>query len=283
MSKKKNKWDNWKVLLLIAAMLLFMFVELRPELQPLRDSVVYDIVFRLVITGVILYFTFFRKKKPSRPAMAALVAAAWLPWQILVLPFPKLTLSCVILLGFSGLGILLYEQIRIRRHTEPLLYVTMLVLVLTITFAQDYTFVENPNGFRYWQLSLASALLCGAAAFWMVFHGILVLKDNRMSEKIAFGIVGIMLGFLFMYPLPQNLNYILDTSEPIFYEMPVVDKDVNTGGKSTTYYLYLDWQGQQISMTVSQSDYYRYEIGDPVPVTLYEGAFDDPYYIMGHR
>lgn len=280
MAQKKNKWQSGKLLLLIAAAFLFMFVELRPELQPLRDSAAYDILFRLVISGLILYFTFFRKKKPSRPALTALVAAAWLPWQILVLPFPKLTVACVTLLGFSGVGILVYEQIRFRKHTEPLLYVTMFVLLLTVTFAQDYTFVDVPNSFRYWQLSLLSALVCGAGAFWLVFRGILVLKDDRMSEKIAFGLGGLMLGFFLMYPLPQNLNYILDTSKPVYYQMPVVDKDINTGGKSTTYYLYLEFRGQEISMTVSQSDYYRYALGDLVPVTLYQGAFDDPYYIM---
>ena len=280
MAKKKNKWQSWKLLLLIAASILFMFVELHPELQPLRDSAAYDILFRLVISGLILYFSFFRKKKPSRPAMVALVAAAWLPWQILVLPFPKLTVVCVTVLGFSGVGILVYEQIRFRKHTEPLLYVTMFILLLTFTFAQDYTFVDDPNGFRYWQLSLVSAVVCGALAFWLVFRGILVLKDDRLSEKVAFGLGGLMLGFFLMYPLPQNLNYVLDTSEPVYYQMPVVDKDINTGGKSTTYYLYLEFRGQEISMTVSQSDYYRYALGDLVPVTLYQGAFDDPYYIM---
>ena len=280
MAKKKGKTQTGKVLLLIAASFLFMFVELRPELQPLRDSLVYDLAFRLVISGTILYFTFWGKKKPSWPAMIALVAAAWMPWQKLLLPSSKLMVAYVTLLGFSGVAILVYEQIRFKKHTEPLLYVTAFIILLSISFVQEYTFVENPNGFRYWQLSLISALLCGAAAFWLVFRGILVLKDNRLSERIAFGFCGLMVGFFLMYPLPQNLNYILDTSDPVCYQMPVVDKDISTGGKSTTYYLRMEFKGQEISMTVSQSDYYRYALGDFVPVTLYQGAFDDPYYIM---
>ena len=41
----------------------------------------------------------------------------------------------------------------------------------------------------------------------------------------------------------------------------------------------LRFRDEEIELNVSQSVYFRYEIGQTLPVDLYQGFFNDPYYI----
>jgi hypothetical protein len=71
----------------------------------------------------------------------------------------------------------------------------------------------------------------------------------------------------------------LDVSEPEHFEAYILDKEIDSSGKSTEYEMTVEIGGQQIQLDVSQSVYFRYEIGQNLPVDLYQGFFNDPYYI----
>ena len=77
------------------------------------------------------------------------------------------------------------------------------------------------------------------------------------------------------------LNYMLDQSEPTVYEMVIEEKDIDRGYKSRTdYYIFFDHGGKELKMEVSSETYAAHEVGDTLPVMLYDGAFDKPYFII---
>lgn len=269
-----------KGLLLLAAALSIYFFLLYPGMQDIRNTLAFEVLFRLAISGVILYFAWIWKKKSSFPAKCTLTAIACVVWFPLLIPNFKVFLLAATVLEFAGVAVLLWEQINLKKHTEPLLYVTAFLLLVAAGNATSYTFVENPNGMHFGLVTALLTLLAGIFAGYLVFSGTLKLKDDRKSERIAFVFAGLLVGFFLVWPTILNLNYLLDQQIPEVYEMPVEEKDINTAGKNTSYYLYVSFRGEQLKLDVSQSQYYHYEKGEVVPVTLYEGAFHDPFYIV---
>ena len=73
----------------------------------------------------------------------------------------------------------------------------------------------------------------------------------------------------------------LDKSEPTVYEMVIEEKDIDRGYKSRTdYYVVLNHRGEELKMEVSNETFGAHEVGDKLPVMLYDGAFDKPYFII---
>lgn len=247
--KMQASWRKMLLILGVAVGISYVFL-LYPGMQDFRNTLAFDILFRLVISGVILYFAWLWKKKPSLPAKWTLTAMACTVWFPLLIPSFKVFLLAAFLL-----------------------------LVLTGN-ASSYTFVEDPNGMHFGLPTALFTLLAGTFSGYLIFSGKLKLMDDRKSERIAFVIAGFLVGFFLTWPTILNLNYLLDNQIPQIYEMPVEEKDINTSGKNTSYHLYVSFQGEQLKLDVSQSRYYAYEPGDIVPVTLHQGAFHDPFYIV---
>jgi hypothetical protein len=61
--------------------------------------------------------------------------------------------------------------------------------------------------------------------------------------------------------------------------MTIADKDIDSSRSGTYYEFILVYEGKEIELDVSQSEYFQYEIGDSFSVDLYQGFFGDAYYI----
>ena len=76
------------------------------------------------------------------------------------------------------------------------------------------------------------------------------------------------------------MNVYLDTSLPTYEEYIIVDKDIDAGARQVTNYKLEVKKGDTtFTIGVPETTYYRYEINDTIRLSLYEGAFNDPYYI----
>ena len=282
-SRKKtsgNKGVSWKWwLLALAGWLLLMILEGRPQLQPIRDSLAYRLMTKLILSGVILYFTFCWREKQTLPAKVILCISALLPFQTLLIQSDRFLLITILLIPLVGTAYLLYQHITTKRHSQVLFYVTMTLYLFGIMSSRDYTFVNNADGFHFWRVSLLAAVLLGAGGIYLVANGILTLKDNRISEKVCLCLLTFFMGFVLTWATAMNLNYALDTSEPKVYSLEIIEKDISSSRSGTDYYLYVELHGEKRRLTVSQSDYHSCDIGDDHYVYLYSGAFNDPYYI----
>ena len=114
-SRKKtsgNKGVSWKWwLLALAGWLLLMILEGRPQLQPIRDSLAYRLMTKLILSGVILYFTFCWREKQTLPAKVILCISALLPFQTLLIQSDRFLLITILLIPLVGTAYLLYQHI----------------------------------------------------------------------------------------------------------------------------------------------------------------------------
>ena len=159
------------------------------------------------------------------------------------------------------------------------LFSTLFFGIMVLSAMKDYTYVRNNDAFRYWQISLVLALLMGAAAWYLLVHGYIRLKDDRMSEKVCWCIMAVFASFVLIWATANNLNYMLDLSEPEQFHAVIIDKEIDNSGKDTHYEMTVIIGDEQIQMNVSQSVYFHHEIGQTLPVDLYKGFFNHPYYI----
>lgn len=279
--KKKSSHNHWLMWLLAVPLWIgFLFLEGSPKLQSLRDSVWYIIGWKLLISGVILFFTFFGKTKQTVAAKIILSACACVPWLVLLGCSDRLFLVVLTMLAYLLLGYALYFNIKKRKSNSLIFFMTAFFTLAMLEKLGTYTYIDESNEMQYWYWYLAVGIVAGVVFGVLAFKEIIYLKDRRVSEKVCVGLLAAFVGFVFPWVTVENANYMFDASEPVIYELTVGEKDLETHSKSgTDYYLIVGLDGKKIELEVSQSEYYQYEIGDKIPISLYEGFFGKPYYI----
>ena len=273
---KGIQWYWW--LLGFGAYLVFMILEFRPELQPMRDTILWKVTGKAIYSGLILYFAWIAKKHPPRSGQIIMTLMAATFWLGLIVPSNRLVLLYITVLVFAGIGYLFFLVIQKKKNNEPLMYATMFFAIMLLDFMRDYTYVDGDDT-RHWQISLVLALIVGVAACYLIFYGFIRLKDDRMSEKVCWCIISVVVAFILFWTTVNNLNYMLDFSLPDQYQMTITDKEINSSKSGTYYELTLVYKKEKFDLNVPQSTYFQYEIGDRFPVELYRGFFGDPYYI----
>ena len=269
------QWYWW--LAEVAVWFGYMWLAYRPELQPLRDTVIWNALGKLAISGVILYFAWISPGHPPKQGRIIMTLMAAVPWQEMILPSRRFLLLHITVLVFWAAGYLLYLMIRQKKNSDVLMFAAAFFAIMLLDFMDDYVYVDGRD--HHWQISLVLALLIGGAACYLMFNGFIRLKDDRMSEKVCWCIMAAFISFFLIWATANNLNYMLDASEPEHFEAYVLDKEIDSSGKSTKYEMTVLIGGEQIQMDVMQSVYFHYEIGETLPVDLYQGFFNHPYYI----
>jgi hypothetical protein len=158
-------------------------------------------------------------------------------------------------------------------------WLLMFETLMTVVGVTTYTFMEPTKFLHFWEIPLIlSLLLTGVTVFFLV-KGSIELKDDRLSERIALPFLVLFMSFILLTFTVENLNCALDTSEPAAYTVTVKDKH-RSAGKMTRCFLTVTVEGQELDLDVPLSDYREAEIGDPVVVEVYEGAFGRAYCIL---
>ena len=76
------------------------------------------------------------------------------------------------------------------------------------------------------------------------------------------------------------MNVYLDMSTPTYEEYIIIDKDIKAGSRQiTTYEFEVKKDDIVFTIGVSETSYYSYEVNDTIRLSVYNGAFNEPYYI----
>lgn len=235
---------------------------------------------RILLSCALLYFSYFWKKDNPLLAKAILIIAACMPWFTALGMTQRQLLRAETLLMYVSIGALLYWNIKCRCSSWPVMAVAGFLLLSLLEISGRYTYVEDAMEMLHWPEYVACAVAVTVIVGILVFNGVIHLDDDRTSEKVGLCIMAALMGFVLPLVTVNNLNYMLDKSEPTVCELVIDEKNVETSRRSTDYCLILNHNGQELKIEVSGSTYYQYETGDKLPVSLYEGAFRKPYYIV---
>ncbi len=285
-SKKKKKYQKQKssgllksvvicILVFVCSILLFIFSN-HSSLQEVRDSFIVTVIFKLAITATIVFFTFRNKKElPKFGRLLSLLFSA-VPWITVITLSNKIYLIYITVLFFVMFGYLVLKYLKELKVYKWLdLEATFLALFMILD-ARAYSFIENPRGLHFWVVPLIFGIIAGIISFFLVRMDLL---DYTSANLVLMPIVVCFMFFIITWTTALNMNYALDIIEPVEHTAIIVDKDVDTAGKSVDYSFILELDGKTIELDVSSSNYYSYEIGEEFIIEYRRGAFNEPFYI----
>jgi len=280
MGRKKGKYAGkrkidsswlWWLLAIPAYVVLLLLVEF-PAVQ---------FIWKILLSGAALYFSYFWKKDNPLIAKVILTVAACTLWLTTLGLSPRHLLLIETLLLFVSMATLLYWNIKLYCSHEPVLVVVLYLLISVLQVFRQFTYADPAAEMLYWPVYLVCGIATAAGIVFLISKGYYHLKDNRTSEIIATCVIAGFLGFLLPWVTVNNANYMLDTSDPTVYELTIGEKKVNNSSKGPSdYYLIVGRNGQILEFEVAPSKYHQYEVGDKLPVSLYEGALGNAYYVI---
>ena len=217
---------------------------------------------------------FDRGKRLSRLLSGATLALGAWAWFY---PMPyRLVVSLLVLLPCVGLVIVarssgLFRIDEKRNDPHPSVAVPFMLpgFVLTLRVIRDMNFVEW-SGPLYVSAALAALLTVVA-----------VMADRSLRSRRGI-VVLLVLGMSYGFGAGMEGNALLDHSKPSVYPTQITGKQISNG-RYRSYDLYLArWGPRQDNdkVSVSRSFYESVGIGDIVCVSLRQGAFQVPWYIV---
>ena len=267
---------NSLVFLTIGLGLLVYF--LLPELSDFRNSIYGSIVYFLILVGIILCVTVSRKI--SMPLLGKITVWGYGLLFILLSIFDFGRIEMLFLFIYSVINvciaIFLYQKYGVAYKSiwlfGALSYFTTIVVVLRVKYLHG-----EFNSTFLWSAILVSIIIFVPC----LIYGIRYFKLYRDWEKLIGLPLAVLLGgFVLTWLTVASMNVYLDTSAPTYEEYTIIDKDVKAGSRQvTTYELEVKKDDTVFTIGVSEIAYYRHEVNDTIKLSVYNGAFNEPYYI----
>ena len=265
------------LVILIVGLGLFVYFML-PELSDFRNSIYGSIVCSLILVGIILCVTLSRKI--SMPLIGKITVWGYGLLFILLSIFDFGRIEMLFLFIYSVINvcitIFLYQKYGVAYKSiwlfGVLSYFTTIVVVLRVKYLHG-----ELNSTFLWPTIIVSIIIFVPC----LIYGIRYFKLYRDWEKlIALPLVALLGGFVLTWLTVASMNVYLDTSAPTYEEYTIIDKDIKAGSRQvTTYELEVKKDDTVFTIGVSEIAYYSYEVNDTIKLSVYNGAFNEPYYI----
>lgn len=256
---------------------LFVYF-LLPELSDFRNSIYGSIVYFLILVGIILCVTVSRKI--SMPLLGKITVWGYGLLFILLSIFDFGRIEMLFLFIYSVINvcitIFLYQKYGVAYKSiwlfGVLSYFTTIVVVLRVKYLHG-----ELNSTFLWSAILVSIIIFIPC----LIYGIRYFKLYRDWEKLIGLPLAVLLGgFVLTWLTVASMNVYLDTSASTYEEYTIIDKDVKAGSRQvTTYELEVKKDDTVFTIGVSEIAYYRHEVNDTIRLSVYNGAFNEPYYI----
>ena len=242
-----------------------------------------DLIVKIGFSIVILLLAFYKAKDIRLYAKLITLLYLFSYWMCILFLDGRanVIISLIFIIAFTVIAIkssdLKAKPIKLSRFFG----MTGFFLMILMFNILDFTFINENAPF------IISAIIMGVIAVvahaWMFIYirsekGKKLEKKDKTALYICVPIYSIMFGFLLSWILLVNLNYAFDFSNPEKIACEIVDKKQGDNDSSDTFYVLID--GKKIDISVSDSEYFEYEIGDEIVVSLYDGAFNLKYYIF---
>ena len=265
------------LVILIAGVGLFIYF-LLPELSGFRNSIYGLIVDFLLLAGIILGVTL--SHIIGMPLLGKITVWVYglLFIFLSIFDFGKIEMLFYFIYAIINvcMTIFLYQKYGIAYKSILLFgffsYFTTAVVVLRVKYLHS----------EFDSIFLWLAIIVSLIIFIpFLIHGIKYFKLYRDWEKLIWvPLVALLCGFVLVWLTVASMNVYLDTSTPTYEEYVIVDKDIKTGSRQvTTYEFDVKKDDTIFTIGVSETAYYSHEVNDTIKLSIYNGAFNEPYYI----
>ena len=282
--KKKRKFPKFNIMwVTVAVVVAWLIVSAR--VPSLADNFTFNVIVRLLI-GVPFIICAVTNKERGVALFRVCLIMLGIGWILTLFVGGKVLLIYDMITIWFGVIIFmlsftsLFGKHRDLKIRGAVTYGLCFDFLLFFNDMRMYNYIGSERGsIMFWLPALIIGAVVGALAGYLLFTGKAELKDNRKSEKIACIFLAWFMFFALAWSSINHLNFVLDESEPLKMEQKIIDKDKDTGGDSTDYYLIVEINGERTEISVYGQDYKEYEIGDTLTFYYYEGAFNVPFYV----
>lgn len=287
-SKNKNKHNKKSrvssilhpvilCLLIITASIALFVYSIHPALKEFREHIVTKLITKTILSAVIICFTVFDKSEMTKYGKVLSFLFASIPWLSIIVPSLQIYLLVLTAYFFIVFAYIVIKYLKNLKQFGILNFEAAILGVILASSSTLYTFYDTSNGLHFWKISLVIGIIAAVISFY--YAKIDVLELTKSLNLVFTPILICFLFFSITWITAMNLNYALDTNEPTQQIATIVDKDVDTAGKSRDYTFTLNLDGKVFDLNVSSSTYYDYEIGEEFTVEYRQGAFNHPFYI----
>ena len=282
MAINTTKKDNIRLVINCLVILIIGFgsfiYSIHPDLTDFRNSIYGLIVNFLVLAGIILYVTLSRKI--SMPVLGKITV--WV-YGLLFLLSGIFDLGRIEMLFFFiyaivnvCIAIYLHKKHGIAYKSVWLFgafsYLSTAFIVLRVKYLHD----EFTSHFR-WVSIIVSIIVFIPCLIYVIRY---YKRYGVWETHIVLPLSALLCSFVVVWLTVSSMNVYLDTSDPTYEEYIIVDKDIRAGSRqATTYELEVKKDDTTFTIGVSETAYYDYEINDTIQLSIYSGAFNEPYYI----
>lgn len=270
------------VILFIVLGLAFIFFSLYPRFSNFRNSIYGLVMNDALVLGIILYCSL--SKKIHMPLAGKITI--WI-FGVLYILFSIISIGKIGALFFFIYSLInVSVTILIYKKTQTL-YTSIwmfgaLSYLSTVIFVLRAEYIHGDMNSTFIYSSIIVAILIFLPC---LIYGLKEFKKDKSYEKlIGTPLLGLLGGFVFTFLTLASMNIYLDTSKPTYEEYIIKDKEINTGAKKiTTYEFKVQKDDNSFRIAVSEMTYYRYEINDSIVLSIYSGAFNEPYIIYDQK
>ncbi len=255
-----------------------LYILTAPELEQMRQTWIFVIVSCLLKSGLILFFTY-RERKMPYIAKISLVLAALSIWFPFVVHTSQIVLIIDLVATLFLIATVVYCCVFLGTEYAVLTITLCFFVATNIKDSIYYSFVNSSDGVHFWQVGMVVAIIGTLVCGCLIFAKKTAIQG--LGNRIGALLLSFILCFYVGWTSVLNLNYALDSTPPNVQEFEIVDCDFDMGSrKLTRYKFFIDVNGELMELSVKQSMYYSKKKGDTVAVSLYNGFFNDPFYIV---
>ena len=176
----------------------------------------------------------------------------------------------------AGVAIYLYHKTGIGYKSIWLVGAFSYLTTTTLLLRVEY--INGEMNATFLTVAIVAAVILFVPG---LIYGIRSFRLYRDWDKlIGVPVLALLGGFAIVWLTVGSMNVYLDFSSPTYEEYIVIDKHIQSGAKQITAYVVEVKNGDKsFTIGISENAYYRYNLNDTIELSIYEGAFHEPYYI----
>ena len=247
-------------------------------------QVIGSIIRCVLIDGVIIWLIFSKTFENTLLEKITVILYGILYTLFSFVQIPKVALGAYIVYSFFNVGVSIYSYYKNKQSAFGVwIFACLSAITITkIVFGLEYV----GSDLHFWLPSLIVAIVIFVISLIVVLKIYFSKKaegdltPEYRNNLISIPIAGILFGFCVALMCISSFNYIFDFSQPIKQTYTVIEKEVVGGvGVPYTSTLFLKDGNNEVKISVGNDVYEKYEIGGEIVISLYQGAFNVPYYV----
>ena len=251
---------------------------IHPDLSDFRNSIYGLMINFLVLAGIILYVTLSRKI--NMPLLGKITV--WIYGLLFILlgifDFGRIEMLFSFIYAIVNVCVAVYLYIRYGIAYKSIWlfgvfsYLTTTFVVLRVKYLHN----EFTSPFMLVAIIVSIIVFIPCLIYVIRYYK----RYGVWETHIALPFSALLISFVLVWMTLSSMNVYLDTSDPTYEEYVIIDKDIRAGSRqATTYELEVKKDDTIFMIGVSETTYYSHEINDTITLSVYSGAFNEPYYI----